>query len=192
MDHDRLVPARSLGDRGRHHDRRPAGTAEMSRREVLAWAVALIAITCILVLAVRPQPQGLTASERRTLAELGDAPGQRLYQAVSDVAAVHPRFAGAGATASVDGNDAVGQVNITTGAHPAAGSLVHITFAAPYKTQPFVIVNPMDQAPPPDWFVTVDTNGWDIVVGSAPKPDTNYPFAYFIAPRPWLMYPNGK
>lgn len=119
--------------------------------------------------------------------QLSDMLETRLYQNVNDDATVM-NASGTGGTASVDGNDAVGQVNITTGTNTSTGSLVHITFKAPYGTQPFVMVTPEDAAPPPDWYVTIDQNGWDIVVGTAPKPHTNYPFAYFIAPRPWLMY----
>ncbi len=119
--------------------------------------------------------------------DVQDALTSRLYQVVDAKAAVQAA-AGQGATASVNGNDAVGQVNITTGKNPQAGSLIHVTFATPYQTQPFVMVAPEDQPPPPEWYVTVDTNGFDIWVGTAPKADTNYPFAYFVAARPWLMY----
>lgn len=123
--------------------------------------------------------------------DLNDMLQTRLYQNVNASATVHPQFAGQGATASVNGNDAVGQVNIETGANPQAGSLVHITFHTPYTVsgvQPLVSLTPLDQSPPPNWYVTVDWYGFDIVVGSAPKPNTNYPFSYFVAPRPWAMY----
>jgi len=121
--------------------------------------------------------------------ELSDTLDQRLYQMVNAGASVSPT-AGEGATASVNGNDAIGQVNIETGTKPAAGSLAHITFSAPYATQPFVQVTPLDQPPPPDWYVQIDTEGFTIAVGTAPAPDTNYPFSYFVAVRPWLMYLN--
>ena len=97
-----------------------------------------------------------------------------------------------GATVSVNGNDAVGQVNIQTGPNPKAGSLIHVAFKTPYQTQPFVYVNPEDQPPPSGWYVTVDTNGFDIMVGIAPRPDTNYPFNYLVVARPWLMYLNAS
>jgi hypothetical protein len=127
--------------------------------------------------------------------QIGDMLQTRLYQMVDAEATVHPPFAGTGATASVNGNDAVGQVNITTGSNPKAGSLVHVTFHTPYDTaevQPIVTLTPLDQSPPPNWYVTVDWYGFDIVVGSAPKANTNYPFAYMVMPRPWAMYLDGK
>lgn len=122
---------------------------------------------------------------------LSDMLQTRLYAMVNAKATVNPQFAGTGATASVNGNDAVGQINITTGSNPKPGSLVHITFHTPYTTtevQPIATITPLDQSPPPNWYVTVDWWGFDIVVGSAPKPNTNYPFAYFVASRPWAMY----
>jgi hypothetical protein len=151
------------------------------RREVVAWVLFGLAVAaCVFTFLA-------SVHERKTQMELSDMLETRLYQNVNDAAAVQAA-AGVGATASVDGNDAVGQVNITTGSHTSTGSLVHITFNKPYGTQPFVMLTPEDQPPPPNWYVTIDQNGWDIVVGTPPKPGTNYPFAYFIAPRPWLMY----
>jgi len=111
----------------------------------------------------------------------------RLPELVNSSATVQPA-AGEGATASVNGNDAVGQINITTGTKTTPGSLVHVTFATPYEVQPFVMVAPEDQPPPNGWYVTIDTEGFDIWVGDAPEANTNYPFAYFVAARPWLMY----
>jgi hypothetical protein len=129
----------------------------------------------------------LTTQEKDTLMEMADMLDSRLYQSANAVAEVQAT-AGTGATASVNGNDAVGQINIQTGANPAPGPLVHVKFISPYKTQPFVIIAPMDQPPPDGWYTTVDTNGFDIWVSAAPKAHTNYPFSYFVAPRPWLMY----
>jgi hypothetical protein len=169
----------------------------MNRRESQLAAVvaicltaALICVACSLAVALRPQAQPAPRpAQQPAPAALFE---QRLSQQVNDTATVNMQSAGAGATASVDGNDAVGQVNITTGSNPRAGSLVHITFRTPYATQPFVMLTPEDANPPAGWYVTIDQNGWNIVVSVPSKPNTNYPFAYLIAPRPWLMYPNGK
>jgi hypothetical protein len=151
------------------------------RLRSLLTLLTLLTLTTLVVTIVDHQ------SERNSLVEIQDTLNQRLVQMVNGDAVVQSA-AGTGATASVDGNDSVGQVNITTGASPVAGSLIHVKFVKPYATQPFVIVNPEDAPPPAGWYVTIDTNGWDIWVGTAPKPNTNYPFAYFIAARPWLMY----
>lgn len=116
-----------------------------------------------------------------------DTLGQRLPQMINAKANVLAA-AGIGATGSVNGNDAVGQINLTTGTHPGTGSLIHVTFTHPYKVQPFVYVTPEDAPPPANWYVTVDWNGFDIWVGTPPEPGTNYPFNYFVAARPWSMY----
>jgi hypothetical protein len=121
-----------------------------------------------------------------------DTLSSRLPQMINDSATVQAA-AGKGATASVNGNDAIGQVNITTGASPGTGSLVHVTFRNPYKVQPFVFVTPEDQPPPASWYVTIDWNGFDIWVSTPPEAHANYPFDYFVAARPWSMYlgPDG-
>jgi hypothetical protein len=158
----------------------------MNRGIIVALLIALITIVNGGIFAATQLDM---SSERRAAMQLSDSLDTRLYQMVNARATVQAS-AGRGATASVNGNDAVGQVNITTGTATAAGSLVHVTFTQPYLVQPFVIVAPMDQPPPAGWYTTVDTNGFDIWVGVAPKPGTNYPFSYLVAPRPWLMYLN--
>ena len=172
----------------------------LRHRELFAWVMVFIVCAASLVTVAqgyqaKDQLKSTSAQERKLSMKLSDMLETRLYQQVNAEATVHPPFAGAGATASVNGNDAVGQVNIETGSNPKAGSLVHVTFHTPYsttETQPIVTLTPLDQSPPPDWYVTVDWYGFDIVVGSAPKPNTNYPFAYFVAPRPWAMYLGSK
>jgi hypothetical protein len=165
----------------------------VKRREFYAGLLGalLVVVGCTFAIVRTQQPSALTAPERKELMEASDMLNTRLYQQVNDTATVNPN-AGVGGSASVDGNDAVGQVNLTTGSNPQPGEQVHIYFAKPYQIQPFVMLTPEDQSPPPDYYVTIDTNGWAIVLGSAAKPNTNYPFAYFIAPRPWLMYLGEK
>lgn len=166
----------------------------MNRRQaqVVAAIVAicltavLICAACCLTVVFRPQPQGLTPADRAALSH-SSVFDQRVAQQVNDKAAVQAA-AGKGGTASVDGNDAVGQVNLITGSNPKAGDQVHITFSSPYKGQPIAAITPVDQSPPLLWHYSIDTNGWDIVFDSPPKPNTNYPFSYVIAERPWLQY----
>lgn len=156
-----------------------------NRRDLWALAViVLLLVNCALTL-------GSYYSEKGSLMDLQDTLGQRLPKMVNSVAT--PMGAsGTGGTASVNGNDAVGQVNITTGTNTRAGSLIHVKFTTPYKVQPFVYVTPEDAAPPAGWYVTIDWDGWDIVVNTPPKPGTNYPFNYLIVARPWSMYLNAS
>lgn len=131
--------------------------------------------------------------------DIQDSLNYRLPQMVNANVKVQAA-AGKGATGSVNGNDAVGQINLTTGSNPSVPangtgtSLIHVSFVHPYKVQPFVYVTPEDQAPPPTWYVTIDWNGFDIWVKQAPAANTNYPFNYLIVARPWSMYlgANGK
>jgi hypothetical protein len=157
----------------------------MRLRECIAYAL-LAAVVCASTAGLAAYKAG-QSSERASSMNLNDTLEQRLYQMVNASAAVSPS-AGVGATASVNGNDAIGQINITTGANPTPGTLVHVTFAAEYQTQPIIQASPLDQAPPPDWYLQIDQEGFNIAVGVAPAPNTNYPFTYFVAVRPWLMY----
>jgi hypothetical protein len=129
--------------------------------------------------------------EGNIMMDIQDALGFRLGQMVNVEATVQPA-AGSGATGSVNGNNAVGQINLETGKAPGDGSLIHITFTQPYKVQPFVYITPEDAPPPAGWYVTIDWNGFDIWVSTPPKPNTNYPFNYLVVARPWSMYLNAQ
>ena len=117
---------------------------------------------------------------------------QRVYQMLNDKAV--PMNGTGGGTASINGNDAIGQIHIHTGSHPEPGSLIHVTFSTPYKVQPFVQLTPEDVPPPPEWFATVDWSGWDIIVPAAAKPNTDYAWTYRVDARPWSWFlgPNGQ
>jgi hypothetical protein len=159
----------------------------MRRTRALLIVIALISTASLVISILSYHREG------NIQMEFEDSLGYRINQLINAKAAVQPA-AGTGATASANGNDAVGQINLTTGTSPGAGSLVHVTFTQPYKAQPFVYVTPEDQAPPVGWYVTIDWNGFDIWVGTPPKANTNYPFNYLIVARPWSMYlgPNGE
>jgi hypothetical protein len=149
-------------------------------------------ITLLLVAAASLTMSVLSYYREGTIVmDIQDSLGFRLPQMVNAGAEILPA-AGVGATGSVNGNDAVGQINIETGTATAAGSLIHVTFTTPYKVQPFVYVTPEDAPPPADWYVTIDWNGFDIWVGTPPKSKTNYPFNYLVVARPWSMYLNAE
>jgi hypothetical protein len=125
---------------------------------------------------------------------VSDSMDQRLTQ-MANAKVTGGGALGAGASISLDGNDAIGQVNLTTGSNPAAGGLFHVTFTTPYAqadVQPFVFIQPIDQPALVGFHCTIDWWGWDLIADSVPKPHTNYPFAYFVANRPWAMYLGGK
>jgi len=159
----------------------------------LARSRIAIAVTAAATAAALAAPAIIYATEGKSPVDLSDSLPYRLPQMVNITSKAMPA-AGTGATASVNGNDAIGQVNITTGTKTGTGSLIHVTFKTPYKVQPFVYVTPEDAPPPAEWYVTIDWNGFDIWVGVPPKQNTNYPFNYLVAARPWSMYlgPSGQ
>ena len=133
-------------------------------------------------------------SERTPSMQLSDCPGPRQSLEVN-AKITAGSAAGRGALVSVNGNDAIGQINIQTGVSTGAGDLVHVTFATPYEetgVQPFVSVGAIDQPPISDFYNTIDWWGFDILTSSVPKPNTNYAFSYAVFCRPWAMYLGAK
>ena len=161
------------------------------RRETLAWAIviALAAACCVLGITYI-QSSSTVSTLRKALMEVTDTYDYRAH-ALANSQVTAGSALGRNGTASVDGNDAIGQINLNAGPNPAAGDLVHLTFKAPYPvkgTQPFVFIMPIDQPPVNGWYATIDWNGFDILASTPPKPNTNYAFAYMVTSRPWTYY----
>lgn len=156
----------------------------------LAAVIALLMVSGVSFYAGSVQSRGLSAQQKRELMQVQDAFGYRSAQLVN-ASAIPGSALGTGATASVNGNDAIGQINLNTGTNTSPGDLVHVTFTVPYAkngTQPFVYITPIDQPPVSDWYATVDWNGFDILTSSTPNQKTNYAFAYVVSSRPWPYY----
>lgn len=96
---------------------------------------------------------------------------------------------GTGATVSANGNDCIGQINWNTGTGSTTGNMFHLTFDTPYANQPFVFICSIDQAPFKDWWATSDQNGFDLWAHTTPAASTNFPYAYVVVERPWLLSP---
>ena len=159
----------------------------MNRREVTAWGVLLLTVivctVCTVYTTFRP-------SDGKPRMLLSDCFGSRQALLVSAKITAGPAV-GHGAQVSVNGNDAIGQINIQTGTGTMTGDIVHITFATPYQqtgVQPFVAIGAIDQPPMRDVYNTIDWWGFDILTSSVPKPNTNYAFSYAVVCRPWAMY----
>lgn len=166
-----------------------AGQGTLVTRRRVAWAICLmlLVVTCGTSLIALNQIQQADRSIRMLVADSMDS---RLTQLVSAKVTGLPAL-GAGFTISINGNDAVGQINIETGASPVLGDMFHVTFNTPYTeadVQPFVFIQPIDQPPISGLYCTIDWFGFDCIATALLKPHTNYPLAYFVASRPWAMY----
>ncbi|HEY6736431.1 MAG TPA: hypothetical protein VI322_01815 [Candidatus Saccharimonadia bacterium] len=99
--------------------------------------------------------------------------------------------AGAGATATADGNDAAGTVTVNTGTvaaqlPPVGGLLVKVTFRTPYPRAPKVVISADSQASAAlQYYVLKTANDFTIgVYSSSPYPlpssNTSYSFDYWV------------
>lgn len=155
------------------------------RREVIAWL--LLFATCVVCVFTFVKVQ---STERNLQMLISDSMDARLTQMVSAKITGLPAL-GAGSTISIDGNDAIGQINIETGANPTPGDMFHVTFAKAYSetdVQPFVFIQPIDQPAIVGFHCTIDWWGFDCIADAGLKSNTNYPLAYFVVSRPWAMY----
>jgi hypothetical protein len=88
---------------------------------------------------------------------------------------------GGGGSASVNGSDTAGTVNINTGSNTTSGCFVRINFQQAFTSQPRVIISPVGSAAAQtQYYVTRDNSGFSIcTINSAP---TNQVFAfdYFV------------
>ncbi len=88
---------------------------------------------------------------------------------------------GAGGSASVNGSDAAGTVNINTGNRPSPGCMVQITFNQPYGSQPHVIISPVGAAAgQTQHYVTRTTSGFSICSANAAPANQSFAFDYFV------------
>lgn len=88
---------------------------------------------------------------------------------------------GSGGTASVNGNDTAGTVNVSTGGSPSAGILANVQFGSAYGSAPSVNITPVGSSSGNlDWYVTRTPGGFKIGASSAPSGGSNYSFDYFI------------
>lgn len=89
---------------------------------------------------------------------------------------------GSGGSASVNGSDTSGTVNINTGGGTAAGCFVRINFARAFGATPRVIVSPIGAgAGATQFYVDRDTTGFSICASSPAPTGQSFAFDYFVA-----------
>lgn len=95
---------------------------------------------------------------------------------------ISPAALGAGGSASVNGSDTSGTVNISTGGNPAAGCFTRITFNRAFSGQPRVIISPIGSgAGLTSYYVTRDANGFSICTANPAPAHQAFGFDYFVA-----------
>ncbi len=88
---------------------------------------------------------------------------------------------GSGGTATVNGSDTAGNININTGSNPTAGCLVTISFNKAYSTAPYVILTPSSSdASSINYYVDRQTSSFSVCDSSTPPSSGRIYFDYFV------------
>lgn len=88
---------------------------------------------------------------------------------------------GGGGTASINGSDTTGTININTGNNPSAGCFTRINFNQAFTTQPHVIVSPVGQtAGKLNYYVDRDKAGFSLCTSNAATANQVFAFDYFV------------
>lgn len=88
---------------------------------------------------------------------------------------------GGGGSASVNGSDTSGTVNVNTGNSPQAGCFVTVNFAKAYASTPHVMVTPIGAgAGAIGFYVTRDTSGFSVCGNTAAPANQVMAFDYFV------------
>lgn len=88
---------------------------------------------------------------------------------------------GSGGSASVNGSDTTGTVNINTGGSPATGCFIRITFQEVFSNQPHVIITPIGAvAGQLSYYVDRDKSGFSICTNNAAAANQVFAFDYFV------------
>lgn len=88
---------------------------------------------------------------------------------------------GSGGSASVNGSDTAGTVNINTGNNPSAGCFVRINFNQSFNKQPHVIVSPIGVAAgKTQYYVERNPNNFSICAAVAAPANQAFAFDYFV------------
>ena len=88
---------------------------------------------------------------------------------------------GNGGSASVNGSDTTGTININTGNNPTPGCFARISFGQNFTNQPHVIVSPVGAgAGQTQYYTTRDNGGFSICTVNAAPANQAFAYDYFV------------
>lgn len=94
---------------------------------------------------------------------------------------ISPGALGSGGSASVNGSDTTGTVNVNTGGSPQPGCFVQINFAQRFSNQPHVIVTPIGAgAGQINYYINRTNTSFSICGNSAAPANQTFAFDYFV------------
>jgi cytoskeletal protein CcmA (bactofilin family) len=88
---------------------------------------------------------------------------------------------GSGGTASVNGSDTAGSINVNTGGSPAAGCFISISFNQRFNGTPRVLVTPVGSAAGSlQYHVNRSSTGFSVCTANTPQSGASFGFDYFV------------
>jgi hypothetical protein len=88
---------------------------------------------------------------------------------------------GGGGSASVNGSDTSGTININTGSNTTAGCFVRIIFQQAFTSQPRVIISPVGSAAgQTQYYITRDNSGFSVCTINPAPTNQVFAFDYFV------------
>lgn len=88
---------------------------------------------------------------------------------------------GNGGTASINGSDTSGSININSGDNPSPGCFITVTFSQPYATQPHILISPIGSAAgQAQFYVTRTFTNFKVCTANAFVANSVFSYDYFI------------
>jgi cytoskeletal protein CcmA (bactofilin family) len=88
---------------------------------------------------------------------------------------------GAGGTASINGSDTTGTININSGNSPGSGCFIRMNFNQAFTGTPHVLISPVNSgAGSLDYYVTRTSTGFSLCSNNAPPANQVFAFDYFV------------
>lgn len=110
-----------------------------------------------------------------------EIPNHVAFSGPSPSRTINASVLGGGGSASVNGSDTTGTININTGRSPAAGCFARITFQQAFSNQPHVIISPVGSgAGQTQHYVDRDKGGFSICTASPAPANQVFAFDYFV------------
>ncbi|HSX15737.1 MAG TPA: hypothetical protein VLF40_03015 [Candidatus Saccharimonadales bacterium] len=110
-----------------------------------------------------------------------EVPNHISFTGASPGRQINPSVLGVGGSASINGSDTTGTININSGSGPIAGCFLSVTFNKPFTSTPHVIVSPVNStAGNLNYYVTRDVNGFSLCTTNAAAGNQTFAFDYFI------------
>jgi cytoskeletal protein CcmA (bactofilin family) len=110
-----------------------------------------------------------------------EVPNHLNFTGASPGRTISPSVLGVGGSASINGSDVTGTININTGSGPAAGCFMNVTFNRPFANTPHVLISPVGSAAgQTSYYVDRSTTGFSLCTNNAAPANQVFAFDYFI------------